>query len=263
MMNRFIVLLAVLGFSSAVYAQKNVKIKFLHQYDSQAFVIGQDYTDGQGRVVNFSRAEFYLSELELVHDGGQTMDLSSEYQLVRPNVSDHDLGMRNITTFEGINYSLGVDSATNHADPSLYPIDHPLALQNPSMHWGWASGYRFLVLDGMVDTDNDNIPDTGFEMHVVGDEYLRNVSVTTSGDLNGNNLDIYIIVDYSGWVETLDLATVGSLHGGGPTIEEVMNNTNDYNVFTAPLNVDVATNVEAASYIFTDYTYPADRKSVV
>ncbi|MBK7304311.1 MAG: hypothetical protein IPI90_13940 [Saprospiraceae bacterium] len=32
----------------------------------------------------------------------------------------------------------------------LISVDSPLAFQDPSMHWGWTSGYRFIALEGMI-----------------------------------------------------------------------------------------------------------------
>ncbi len=59
--------------------------------------------------------------------------------------------------YKAIKFNVGIaDSSVNHGDPVLYPSNHPLALQNPSMHWSWNSGYIFFKLDGLADTSANN-----------------------------------------------------------------------------------------------------------
>ena len=56
------------------------------------------------------------------------------------------MGPWDIEGVRGVKLHLGVDPAHNHADPSTYASDHPLSLQNPTMHWGWSAGYRFMAI---------------------------------------------------------------------------------------------------------------------
>lgn len=256
-MNKIFALLAVLALSTVSYAQQDVKIKLMHQYNGQPFVQGQEYVDGQGRTVRIDRAEFYISQFSLEHDGGQVTTLPDLYVLGRPTQIEYPMDNLNITTLEAINYTLGVDSINNFGDPALWPATHPLALQNPSMHWGWAFGYKFLVLDGMIDSDGDNVPDEPFSMHVIGSEFERDVTLQTAGESNGSVLDIHIIVDYYNWISTMDLTAVGIQHGGGPTNGEVADNTLDNTVFSIPLNVDIEETQAPINNVFTDYTFPA------
>ena len=60
---------------------------------------------------------------------------------------------------------MGVELEYNHEDPSLYQQSHPLAHQNPSMHWGWTSGYRFLCVDGEAGASLSDM----MQLHSLGD----------------------------------------------------------------------------------------------
>ena len=61
-----------------------------------------------------------------------------------------DLGSHDVTNVEAVHFHIGVDSSVNHSDPASYPMGHPLAPVFPSMHWGWAAGYRFVAIEGFV-----------------------------------------------------------------------------------------------------------------
>ena len=39
------------------------------------------------------------------------------------------------------------------------------------VHWGLSSGYRFMAIEGLVDNNNDGVPETTFEGH--SDSYAR------------------------------------------------------------------------------------------
>ena len=41
------------------------------------------------------------------------------------------------------------------------------------MHWGWAGGYRFLVVEGKADNSGDGIPETDFWIPQSGDELYK------------------------------------------------------------------------------------------
>lgn len=255
MKNISLFVLALCLGTGTLSAQKDVTMKVIHTFDGQPLVLNQDFTDWAGNTVKITRAACYLSGFELIHDGGQTMDLPNQYMLIQSNITDYDMGTLNLNALEAINYDLGVDSANNHADPAQWPASHPLALQSPSMHWGWSSGYRFLAIEGEVDADNNNTTETMFQFHAVGNEYLTPVSVTTTGDMNGNDLTIFVVVDWSGWLQNVDLTTAGAVHGGGPIIDAVIGNTNPEVVFSEPLTLSTYELAESTNSVYTDYTY--------
>lgn len=73
--------------------------------------------------------------------------------------------MPNVNKVEAITFSVGVEQAYNHLDPASFPPDDPLAPQNPEMHWGWVSGYRFAAVEGEAGPNLDQ----HFEIHSIGD----------------------------------------------------------------------------------------------
>ena len=119
------------------------------------------------------------------------------------------------------------------------------------MHWGWSAGYMFAYIAGDVDDDGNNVPETGFEFAPVADKYLTDVSLTTSGTVSGNDIDIDVWVNFKSWLKNMNLATVGFSHGSTTPNNTFMNNIVPENVFTvtAPMSVnDYTDNVAVTAY---------------
>ena len=91
-----------------------------------------------GELVNIDRLEYYLSDMSVVHDGGQETPLNGAYVLADAFVDEvHPLGLvSGVESVEGLKFKVGIDPENNHSDPVTWPQDHPLAPQVPSMHWG-------------------------------------------------------------------------------------------------------------------------------
>jgi hypothetical protein len=257
-MKRQLLLIAGIISITALNAQVDLKLNMTHVWNGNLFNLGQQYTDAQGTLVEVNRVQYYLSGFEVTHDGGQTTTLTGTYVLGNGNQTNYNLTSANVTNLEGISFDLGVDSVTNHLDPTLYGHQNPLAPQTPSMHWGWNAGYRFVAIEGLADTDNDGIVDAPFEFHVTADDdYLRNVlPIATSGNLNGTDLEIDIYVNVADWLKDIDLKTAGYNHGVFPLNEQVMDNTNTYVVFdvNSTLSIDEAQNTK--NNILVNYSMP-------
>ena len=83
------------------------------------------------------------------------------------------------TKFTSLQGSIGVIESLNHDDPSAFPNESPLNISNAGpMHWGWNTGYIFIVIEGKADTLNDGIAlfDHSFTYHIGTDTYLENFS---------------------------------------------------------------------------------------
>ncbi len=231
-MKKTSLLLTATVVSAMAMAQNNVTLNIEHEFNGSSFAYGQTYTDASGAVVSFDRVQYYLSGINVTHDGGQNTPLTDVYVLASGNISNYSLGTFNIDNVESFNFDLGVDAVVNAGNTSNYSAPHPLALQSPSMDWGWPSGYFFIVVDGMVDSNGDGTPNAPFQFHGLGDHLLRNVTVNCQDAASGGNLTINLFANVADWVQTMDLTTVGVQHNGGAEVVELCDNTNDYTVFT-------------------------------
>lgn len=145
----------------------------VHLYFNQKF--GTDvlnpttvHTAANGREYTIDVAQYYISNLRLVdHDGGE---LAFDSFLVAKIGSSNGLELDGIPAghYTTLKFDVGLDSSVNHADPNLNPAGSALALQSPSMHWGWDSGYIFVRIDGTVDTSatKDGPRDFNYNFHL-------------------------------------------------------------------------------------------------
>ncbi len=171
-----------------------------------------------GYYFQMTRMQYYVSDIRLIHDGGQVTMITDLYFLVDPAIdTDFSLGSFELSELEQISFSIGVDPAHNHLDPSTYPNSHPLAPQNPSMHWGWNPGYRFIAAEGVAGTDSNEVIHD-FQIHTIGDVNYRTISLDPVDNVMGDQLVIHIEADYAAFMNGIDAAAgVISHSSSGPS----------------------------------------------
>lgn len=163
-----IIICACCALSAAlVSAQTTIRLNINHLFNEEVIQQGGVYSTGPGGVdLRVDRLQYYLSEFTIVHDGGQETHIDEMWLLVDAfHGNNHFLGVLDVEDVEQIIFSVGVELEYNHEDPSLYQQAHPLAHQNPSMHWGWTSGYRFLCVEGEAGASLSDM----MQLHSLGD----------------------------------------------------------------------------------------------
>lgn len=212
-------------FLVSLTAQNQVFLNLKHQLGTESFALNTMVTSNAGYDLEITRLQYYVSEITIIHDGGQATMIEDLYLLVNAAQGlEYDLGEHAITTVEKIEFSIGVDEASNHLDPASFSLSHPLAPQNPTMHWGWTAGYRFVAIGGNAGTGLAN----GYEIHALGDQNYKTVSLTTNTQANSNNeIKINVAADYLGLFTNLDVSNGLDIHGdagGAVTLLENMQN---------------------------------------
>lgn len=121
-MNRFLlftILAIVVNFASA---QVNVTLHMSQKLGGEPFAYNVAAEADMGYSFNMTRMEYYISEIKLIHDGGVITPVTDLYLLIDPaDDTEFELGEFAIIDLESIQFSIGVDQAHNHLDPSLYP----------------------------------------------------------------------------------------------------------------------------------------------
>ena len=240
----------------ALKAQTDIDLLLNHKYNGTPFSYTDIYSDNQGRSVSISRLQYYLSSINITHDGGQNTSLTGTYVLTRGNVSTYSLGSYPFSSVEAIQFDLGVDYNANHGNTSNYPSSHPLGPQTPLMDWSWPAGYFFLVIEGMVDEDNDGLPEKPWSAQALGDIMLQNVSpISVIGNQSTSKITIPLDVHIDRWLTSVDLANIGIDHSSSAGNQQICSNTITYNVFSAAQST-VSINNNSSDYISIDYTMP-------
>jgi len=165
--------------------------------------------------VQFTNVAFYLGDMKFETSDGVTYESGSRYHLIKPGIFDFgfsipaDKAEENIS-LSTVSFFVGVDPDTNaeeEVDFTQRAEGDPLGQQNPTMHWGWAGGYRFMNIDGNADVDGDGEFETQLTYHLGFDEFLKSFSVNLDLDLEGGQNDFQIIFDMNGFLSDVDFET--------------------------------------------------------
>ncbi|MBK9449898.1 MAG: T9SS type A sorting domain-containing protein [Bacteroidetes bacterium] len=238
-MKRLYIFLLVLSAASFSFAQQNVSLRINHKLGANPFQFGATAANNNGVEFTASRLDYYISQITLIHDGGMQTSVDTTWMLVHADQPTlQALGSFNVTSLEGVRFYIGVQNAYNHLNPTGYTAPHPLALQSPSMHWGWSSGYLFVAMNG--NSGNNFVQ--SWEIHGLEDANYYSQTITTSGTVSGQDLIIDLDADYELALRNIDVSTGPINHGGTGIARTILQNFRDH-VFSPA----VITGVEVAN----------------
>jgi len=256
MVNPIYILLILCCIGTTTIAQTAIDLNIQHKFGKSTFVVGQPYMDDDNRAIRINKIQYYISDIELIYDGGQSASISNQHFLIDGETDSYNLGTvpETIQELEFIDFNLGVDVVSNSNLPSSYSAGHPLAKQQ--MYSVDEQSYIFIVIEGSIDSDNDQIPDKPFSFKATGDQLLRQIhtqATTPSGD---NNLKINLVANIASWLKDIDLDLVGIQENSGVDNEKVCDNTQDNKVFYNVSTTSVNTIVSPQNHIYVDSRLP-------
>ena len=220
-----VLLLSVFCLSvNTVRSQSNVTLKINHKLAGESFAFNTAATTTSESIFDVSRLEYYMSGFTIMHDGTSTV-LPDLHFLVRADeATELDLGEVNATDITEIRFHIGVDPSVNHEDPSAYASDNPLAPQNPSMHWGWAAGYRFIAMEGMGGTNLDQ----GYQLHGLGDDNYFETTQSVIPTVNTGGILLELDADYTRVLNDIGVETGVISHGEFGPAKRALENMRDF-----------------------------------
>jgi hypothetical protein len=221
--------------SATAFSQQTIRLNIHHKLNSQPFSATATGTNNLGDTFKTNRLEYYISKVTIIHDGAQTTDATGIYALVNASVATSiDLGSFNtITNIEGITLGIGVNTPENNQDPSLWPAIHPLSPKNPSMHWGWASGYFFIAMSGNAGPSTN----TGYELHALGNTNYYTQTITATSSLVGGEQIIQLDANYEQALKNISVNSGLILHGETAECATICSNFRDYVFVSAQTTV--------------------------
>jgi len=250
-MKNYLLTFLVLGlFSMSSFSQNSIQLNINHKLGDETFYLQTEASNNIGNKFNIERLEYYISEISILHNG--TIETPINDLWVLADAADEttmvDLGMHNIDAIEGIKFHIGVDPDHNHEDPSSYGSGHPLSPQFPSMHWGWAAGYRFVALEGL---GGDNL-NRNCELHGLGDNNYFETAVYADVVAANGVISINLDADYTRVLENINVNSGVIVHGDYGQAQKALENFRDF-VFSA---ADEATSIVDFSEISSFDLYP-------
>jgi hypothetical protein len=198
-----VLLQAAVSLSLVAQTSTNVRLKLNHLLNGQKLEYMQPVQIPGSYFFKVELLRYYVSEIKIVHDGGVVDNVVDIWLLVNPaKNNEYDLGNFKVTNIESIEFSLGVDPAHNHLDPATYPADHPLAFQNPSMDWGWTTGYRFITFEGYAGSTAAKATNN-FQLHTLGDANYKVVKLNTKATSDAKGLVVTLDAEYTNLLKSI------------------------------------------------------------
>lgn len=246
-MKKLVWIIGILVTCFSLNAQKEIFLTLSPKNAGVDLQLNTAITNLNGLVFNLDHFDYYVSGVSILHDGGQTLTISDTVFLVEPNNPVLHLGNHPVTIIEQITFSVGVPmnlNTINGADAidiSAYPENHPLSFQDPSMHWGWTSGYMHMIIGGQADSNNDGVVDALFELHNLGNGNYNTVQLPViQTDSYENQIDIFMNCNVDQWIKNIPIATAGVKHGTNGINADIMDNILTEPVFNQPQNASIA-----------------------
>lgn len=223
---KYPILLALL-FSALLFSCKKEKVKAtdpeaifeLHlqpYYGNQLFQLDSACILPNGQLVKISNIRFYASNC-LFSNG---INIKTTLYNLRENGTKLFSTNQDISTSASVNFYFGIDSLTNHSDPSVYGLDDPLNILNANdMHWSWNPGYIFLVVQGIADTTGSGAMFNQPVLFHIGKDYnyrlisAENLQWNTEITGSGNKLTKAVLcLEVNKLFENIDLKTQNMCH---------------------------------------------------
>lgn len=113
------------------------------------------YTTSTGRQISLSKAQLYISNIELVKTDGSVYSVPNTTLLQVFGTETYTIGGVPTGNYKSVRFNVGLDPATNLKNPSTSSSD---VLNTPSMWFGTTAqpqGYIFVNLQGKIDTTAD------------------------------------------------------------------------------------------------------------
>ncbi len=196
---------------------RSLNLDITYKVNTLTFAYDEVYTIN-GVAIKFTLAQMYISGLHIEDDDMNEEHFESKYLLVKPGTHTYEIGAitnKKINHLHHLKFNVGIDSVTNGQTVDAFnarEATDPLSVQNPAMHWSWSSGYIFLKINAMVDTDADGTPDAVAEFHVGMNSFLQAVEFITHRDLEKGVNTVSLNFNIAKLFDGVNLATEYSTH---------------------------------------------------
>lgn len=192
-----------------------LRMHYMFMNGTEDFQLGTTVLqDSLGKSIKLDTVRFFVSGVHAMDNGGQAIGhYEGVYMLVDAAQPTNDLLLGEISAshIHEFHFDLGVDAAANAGDPATAAAP----LNDLSMHFG-AMGYKFLVVTGHLDADEDGTYETPVVFACGMNDALTGAHAHVHHDLaDGDVYTAMVHVDLAGLFAGLDLAAspTPDMHG--------------------------------------------------
>lgn len=176
------------------------KLTFDFFWNDEKLVLGKDYALPQHKdILNFSKIKCYISNVQFLADDLIIDSLSKKHHLLdlsNPSSLQFNSSQK---LFNGIQFTLGVDSLTNAAGARGGDLD-----PTKGMYWTWQSGYINIKLEGT--SQNCKGRKNKFQFHLGGFRNKQKCEQHIFIPIQQENDDVSIPIDLFELFSKIDLS---------------------------------------------------------
>ncbi|GAB5539618.1 MAG: hypothetical protein Salg2KO_17210 [Salibacteraceae bacterium] len=229
---------------ASIRAQTLIRLEIEHRLNEAPFALEKSFRSNVNDSLEYDRFEYYLSEITLHFSTGKDTVIPNLWVLANASEPTNiTLGYHQENQVDSVTFHVGVDSAHNHLDPTLWEAWHPLAPKQFSMHWGWTSGYRFAAVEGYYANNVD------FEIHALDDKnYFATTFIPNIKSDSNATLQLSVYANYAQALRDIDVSNGLLTHGADDEAIDILENFRDH-VFSKeePQEMDVTSSVSTLS----------------
>jgi hypothetical protein len=154
-----------------------ILLQFLNKVNGETLQLGSSkkYTDASGEEFYIEKLKYYISNIKLrnAKNGTYFIEPMSYHLISSEQTSGPSIELEIPTgEYDQLQFGIGVDAEKNTSmsyDGDLDP--------NNSMAWDWASGYKFLVLEGKYFTPTTGVDGGGLVFHIGENKNYKTVTI--------------------------------------------------------------------------------------
>jgi cytochrome c peroxidase len=141
-------------------------------------------TDGE--TFSVSRASYLLSGFGLQRADGSWLEMPEAIAWMDAGKARSTAELPDVPAgiYTALRFHVGIDAATNAANPAKYPPEHPLNTNLNGLYWTMAGGYIFMALEGSWRVGNAE--PSGYSFHLARDPNRTAITLKGSIDLTGD-----------------------------------------------------------------------------
>ncbi len=177
------------------------------------------YSDSvtNGRKFLFTKAQLYLSHIQLIKADGTIAELKDQIVLKKEDQEEYELGQIPAGNYTRVRFLVGLDATVNAKTPTTSATD---PLNAPDMWFGSTaqpSGYVYINVQGKFDTsatgqgDTTNMLPFVYELGTPANAVIVEMTGQTQTVVAGQAAIVHIDIDYYQLLEAIPLPIQGSV----------------------------------------------------
>lgn len=170
----------------------SLTMKFSPKFKGTPVSWAMAYVNNSADTMSFDKVKYIMSNFVLEKENGELFYIPDGYAYLSLKDGRDSVVFKNLPTgtYKSIRFTLGLDSAVNHSDPASRALDHPLSPSLNEMHWGWAGGYIFNIVEGYYKNNGAN---AAFSYHVALEKNSRTHSFVETYKMDKNSRMVFDI----------------------------------------------------------------------